>query len=74
MASEDLCPNPGKESWPELVGTNGNEAVKVIERENSKVDAETVPKGSMVTTDFRCDRVFVWLDAHGNVDRVPTIG
>lgn len=33
----DLCP-PGKLSWPELVGMNGEEAAKIIKEENPHVD------------------------------------
>ncbi|KAG8382426.1 hypothetical protein BUALT_Bualt05G0076000 [Buddleja alternifolia] len=64
----------GKSSWPELLGAPGDLAVVTIERENPLVTANIVPPGSNVTTDVRCDRVRVYVDAHGNVDRIPTIG
>ncbi|MED6207326.1 hypothetical protein PIB30_034744 [Stylosanthes scabra] len=64
----------GKSSWPELVGTDGNAAVQTIMRENPRVTATTVPKGSSVTTDFRCDRVRVFVDRSGTVFLVPKIG
>ncbi|KAK7356631.1 hypothetical protein VNO80_15906 [Phaseolus coccineus] len=64
----------GKSSWPELVGVEGTVAVATIERENPSVDANTVLKGSMVTTDVRCDRVRVWITEEGIVYQVPTIG
>ncbi|KAI4317968.1 hypothetical protein L6164_025788 [Bauhinia variegata] len=64
----------GKSSWPELVGEQGNVAEATIERENSLVDAIIVKEGSSVTTDFRCDRVWVWVDANGIVSIVPIIG
>ncbi|CAF2123290.1 unnamed protein product [Brassica rapa] len=38
---------PGKNSWPELVGTNGDYAALVIERENTRVD-ESVDKNRIV--------------------------
>ncbi|KAK7391696.1 hypothetical protein VNO78_20115 [Psophocarpus tetragonolobus] len=64
----------GKSSWPELVGAKGTEAVPIIERENPLVKANTVLKGSFVTTDFRCDRVRVWVTEDGIVYQPPTIG
>ncbi|XP_018813390.1 glu S.griseus protease inhibitor-like [Juglans regia] len=71
MAS-DQC--EGKSSWPELVGVKGKIAEATIERENPLVDAVIVPKGSVVTQDFRCDRVRVWVDEKGIVYQVPHIG
>ncbi|KAG9152054.1 hypothetical protein Leryth_025873 [Lithospermum erythrorhizon] len=70
MASE--C--EGKSSWPELVGTEGNYAKQVIERENCLVTAVLVPEGSSVTLDFRCDRVRVWVNQNNIVTRAPFIG
>ncbi|CAN6814665.1 unnamed protein product, partial [Brassica oleracea] len=49
----------GKNSWPELVGTNGDYAASMIEREN---------------TNFRCNRVRVRVDGNRIVVRVPTAG
>ncbi|WJX12037.1 hypothetical protein P8452_02577 [Trifolium repens] len=64
----------GKNTWPEVVGMDGDEAAKKIERENEKVDAIVVPVGYVVIMDFRCNRVWVWVDKHGIVTRVPKIG
>ncbi|GMN48926.1 hypothetical protein TIFTF001_018101 [Ficus carica] len=73
MASDDSsC--PGKNSWPELVGANGQEAEKQIEKENKNVDAIIVHEGDAVITDYRCDRVWVWVNDYGIVTRVPIIG
>ncbi|KAK8693968.1 hypothetical protein V6N13_071534 [Hibiscus sabdariffa] len=65
---------PGKNSWPELVGTNGESAKATIERENRNVGAIVVRDGTIVTGDFRCDRVWVWVNSNGRVVRAPTIG
>ncbi|TYG93894.1 hypothetical protein ES288_A11G147100v1 [Gossypium darwinii] len=65
---------PGKNSWPELVGKDGEGAKTTIERENSNVDAIVLLDGTPVTRDFRCDRVWVWVDSNGHVVRPPTIG
>lgn len=64
----------GKSSWPELVGINGDAAVQIVIRENPRVKANTVAEGSFVTTDFRCDRVRVFVNKHNVVTRVPSIG
>ncbi|KAF3545578.1 hypothetical protein DY000_02002129 [Brassica cretica] len=65
---------PGKNSWPELVGTNGDYAASMIERENTRVDAIVILDGTPVTTDFRCNRVRVRVDGNRIVVRVPTAG
>ncbi|KAK1428385.1 hypothetical protein QVD17_17218 [Tagetes erecta] len=65
----------GKGSWPELVGARGATAAARIERENPRVDAIVVVDGrDSVTTDFRCDRVWVWVNFNGVVVRAPFIG
>ncbi|EXB81311.1 Proteinase inhibitor [Morus notabilis] len=70
MASE--C--QGKSSWPELLGKNGEEAAKQIEKENKNVDAKVILEGTAVTKDFRCDRVWVWVNNYGTVTEVPRVG
>ncbi|AES61052.1 putative proteinase inhibitor I13, potato inhibitor I [Medicago truncatula] len=72
MSYDDEC--KGKSSWPELVGVEGKVAEATIERENPLVNAIIVPEGSAVILDFRCDRVWVWVDKDGIVFKVPTIG
>lgn len=70
-----LVKTTGKSSWPELVGINGEAAVAIIMRENLRVvRAGTFREGSRMTTDFRCDRVRVWVDDHDIVTSVPKIG
>ncbi|RHN80084.1 putative proteinase inhibitor I13, potato inhibitor I [Medicago truncatula] len=64
----------GKNEWPEVVGMDGDEAVEKIERENHRVNAIVVPEGSLVPMNFKCTRVWVWVDKEGKVFRVPKIG
>ncbi|KAF8392254.1 hypothetical protein HHK36_022596 [Tetracentron sinense] len=64
----------GKSSWPELLGTQGDVAAATIERENPLVTARIVLEGNFVIQDFRCTRVWVWVDNSGTVTRVPKIG
>ncbi|RZC90551.1 hypothetical protein C5167_029680 [Papaver somniferum] len=65
----------GKSSWPELVGCNGDTAAATIKRENDNiVNANVVLEGTSVTDDFRCDRVWVWVNGSGIVTITPIIG
>ena len=64
----------GKGSWPELVGAKGEEAAAKIEEEDPRLHAIVVEEGSLVTMDFRCSRVWVWVNKHGVVTRVPKRG
>jgi hypothetical protein len=64
----------GKSSWPELVGVEGKVAEATIQRENPLVDAIIVLEGTDVPFDFRCDRVWVWVNKDGIVYQVPKIG
>ncbi|KAL1367485.1 proteinase inhibitor [Arachis duranensis] len=65
---------PAKNSWPELMGTKGEKAAERIEEENPNVRAIVVLAGTVVTMDYRCDRVWVWVNKHGLVIRVPRRG
>lgn len=56
------------------MGANGEVAAAKIERENDHVRAIVVSEGDLVTMDFRCNRVWVWVDKHGIVTHVPKIG
>ncbi|PKI36039.1 hypothetical protein CRG98_043563 [Punica granatum] len=67
-------PNVLMNCWPELYGTSGEKALAVIKRENPMVQAFIVKKGTAVILNYCCDRVWVWVDDSGVVDRVPTIG
>lgn len=53
---------------------DGEEAAAKIERENENVNAIVVSEGHAVIMDYRCTRVWVWVDKHGKVTRVPKIG
>ncbi|XP_021892448.1 proteinase inhibitor [Carica papaya] len=65
----------GKNSWPELVGKNGDEAAEIIKRENPNiVDAIVILEGTAVIENFRCDRVWVRVNECRIVTEVPTIG
>ncbi|KAI7726528.1 hypothetical protein M8C21_016218 [Ambrosia artemisiifolia] len=63
----------GKSSWPELVGASGEAAAATIEKENPLVNATVILDGTPVPRDFRCDRVWVWVNTQGVVIRTPII-
>ena len=65
----------GKNSWPELVGARGEDAVATIKRENSSIDFPIILlDGTPVIHDHLCNRVWVWVNTSGIVVRVPTVG
>jgi len=64
----------GRTSWPELVGKTGAEAKATIEEENPSLQVVIVPYGSVVTADYRTDRVRIYVDVEGIVVETPRIG
>lgn len=64
----------GKPSWEKLVGRPGSEAKQAIEAFNPDLTVQEVPEDSMVTMDFREDRVRVFVGKDGNVARPPKTG
>ncbi|KAL5712233.1 hypothetical protein ACHQM5_014424 [Ranunculus cassubicifolius] len=64
---------PGKLLWPELLGVDGGVAAAVIERENPRVNAIVLSERTGFPSDFRCDRVIIWVGNQGRVVRVPQV-
>ena len=66
----------GKTEWPELVGQTGVRAKSIIEHETQGRIRRvlTVKVNSMVTMDYRPDRVRIFVDSKGLVAKVPKIG
>jgi hypothetical protein len=62
--------------WPECVGKTGTECVAIIERVAPDVRGNVfvIPHGSMVTMDYRTDRVRVFVDEGGVVVQPPHRG
>lgn len=63
-----------KEEWPELVGRPGTEAEKLIHEDDPSLTVQVLPENSMVTMDYRMDRVRVFVDDEGSVAGVPRLG
>ena len=73
--AEQKVENPRRE-WPELVGKTGEEAKQVVLATAGPgiKNVDIIPADSMVTTDFRTDRVRIFVDAGGKVARTPIVG
>ncbi|PRQ26429.1 putative proteinase inhibitor I13, potato inhibitor I [Rosa chinensis] len=65
-----------KYSWPELVGKPGKLAKQIIEKDNHFVTVLILKPGDSITGDRCCNRVYFWVDDHGNVTSYypPRIG
>jgi Potato inhibitor I family len=70
--NEDSSQGP----WPECVGKTGQECVTLIEElaPDVKGNVFIIPYGSMVTMDFRTNRVRVFVDEQGVVVKAPSRG
>ncbi|WIA21008.1 hypothetical protein OEZ85_005343 [Tetradesmus obliquus] len=63
-----------KTQWPELVGKPAQEAVDTIKAQAPGFTVQTIGHDMMATTDWRCDRIRIWLDSAGNVSMAPRVG
>jgi hypothetical protein len=63
-----------KTSWPELFGMDGEEAKLQLEATVAGKQIFIVPEDSMVTMDYRIDRIRIFVDSNGNVARPPNLG
>lgn len=63
-----------RKTWPELVGLPSEEAERRIKEEKPGINVRIIPPDSMVTMDFRTDRVRIFTDTSGKVSRAPMIG
>jgi hypothetical protein len=72
--NENMVVDP-KQQWPELVGVDGDVAKTTIAQENPSITTiQVLPKDSMVTMDYRTDRVRIFVDDNNKVVRTPIIG
>ena len=63
-----------KTSWPDVVGKTADAAKAAILKDNPKLKVHVLPEGSMVTMDYRTDRVRVFVDPNNKVSQVPSVG
>ena len=62
--------------WPECVGMAGEECKKLIEKQAPDLvgNIHVLGADSMVTMDYRTDRVWIWTDDNGVVNKPPMRG
>ena len=63
-----------KTEWPELVGQSGATAKQVIHDDEPSLAVYVIPMNSIVTMDYRTDRVRVHVDDEGIVASTPRVG
>nr|7AON_A Chain A, Subtilisin-chymotrypsin inhibitor-2A [Hordeum vulgare] len=63
-----------KTEWPELVGKSVEEAKKVILQDKPEAQIIVLPVGTIVTMEYRIDRVRIFVDKLDNVAQVPRVG
>jgi predicted phosphoribosyltransferase len=64
-----------KTQWPELTGQDAAAAAETIKSENPSITSTPiVPENSMVTMDYRTDRVRIFVNADQKVAGTPHIG
>ena len=61
-------------TWPELVGMDGEAAKSQLESSVEPKQVFIVKENSMVTMDYRTDRIRVFVDGNGKVARPPMVG
>ncbi|XP_021886836.1 subtilisin inhibitor-like [Carica papaya] len=64
----------GKSEWPELVGKSAEEAERKIKEEMPGAKIHVVPSDHYITMDFRLERVRLFVDSAGIVEKVPRTG
>eukprot|EP00555_Chaetoceros_dichaeta_P005814 CAMPEP_0198263980 /NCGR_PEP_ID=MMETSP1447-20131203/14277_1 /TAXON_ID=420782 /ORGANISM="Chaetoceros dichaeta, Strain CCMP1751" /LENGTH=67 /DNA_ID=CAMNT_0043952769 /DNA_START=129 /DNA_END=332 /DNA_ORIENTATION=- len=63
------------ESWQSpLLGVTGEEAKVTILNSDQSLTVNILPEGSMVTMDYRLDRVRIFVGENGNVSQEPHKG
>nr|6QIY_A Chain A, Subtilisin-chymotrypsin inhibitor-2A [Hordeum vulgare] len=63
-----------KTEWPELVGKSVEEAKKVILQDKPEAQIIVLPVGTIVTMEYRIDRVRLFVDKLDNIAEVPRVG
>ena len=70
-AAADVLPRV----WPHLVGKDAEEAKATVQQNNPSITAvHVLPTGSMVTQDYRHDRVRIFVNEKNEVVRPPAVG
>lgn len=65
---------PKVQDWSKFVGKNPKRAAKRIKKQKPGFKVEVIPFGSMVTEDYRLDRIRIFVGEDGKVSRTPVVG
>jgi hypothetical protein len=65
---------PSASSFPQVIGLSGTKAKAVIEEEEPCLTVAIIPEGSLVTMDYRIDRVRIFVNGEGVVETIPFLG
>lgn len=65
---------PQKKEWPELVGVKGEEAEKRVKHDDPTIQTQIIEEDMMYTSDYRLDRVRIFINNAGNVAKAPKRG
>ncbi|KAF6992961.1 hypothetical protein CFC21_009931 [Triticum aestivum] len=63
-----------KTEWPELVGKSVEEAKKVILQDKTEAQIVVLSVGTVVTMEYRIDRVRLFVDSLDKIAQVPRVG
>ena len=69
---DSIVTKPGE--FPHLLHQNGDEVVEIIKKQHPNINVLKVNQNSMMTMDFRNDRIRVIVDDNDIVIRPPRIG
>ncbi|PIN06216.1 hypothetical protein CDL12_21237 [Handroanthus impetiginosus] len=72
-STRQCCARGHKFEWPNLVGTDPQQAKVIIEHDNPYVTVVFIKKGELPYTNFCCNRVVVFLDENGKVSSAPSV-
>ncbi|XP_055895709.1 uncharacterized protein LOC106079425 isoform X2 [Biomphalaria glabrata] len=70
----DRGPHTSPIIWPQLVGKKFEEASEAIKSNNPSISIQCVTKDTILTMDYRLDRVRIYVDDEGIVARAPKMG
>ena len=71
MTTETLA---APSEFPHLLHMNGDEAVNIMKKSHPHLKVVKLHQSSMMTMDYREDRIRIIVDDNGKVSRPPRIG
>lgn len=75
MGAREYVPRPeAKGPWPALIGKTSEEAKRYLESSFPELSVIVVKDGSMMTMDYRIERVRIMVNDEGIVTKAPHRG